>query len=87
MWQHCQAAKISLEPVYGCLRNQGRVGRGRRVTTELGAGHRAGLVYGDGDSHMFVFTGVGWYHGIMGRRFPEVAEIQKMSPSTTGRCK
>ena len=36
---------------------------------------------------MFVFTGVGWFHGIMGRRFPEVAEIQKMSPSTTGRCK
>ena len=61
MWQHCQAAKISLEPVYGCLRNQGRVGRGRRVTTELGAGHWAGLVYGD--SHMFVFTGVGWYEG------------------------
>ena len=28
------------------------------------------------------------YHGIMGRRFPDggVAEIQKMSPPTTGSC-
>ena len=32
--------------------------------------------------------GVGVTHGIMGRRFPDggFAEIQKMSPSTTGRC-
>ena len=32
---------------------------------------------------------LGFGHGIMGRRFPEmgVAEIQKMSPLTTGRCK
>ena len=31
---------------------------------------------------------LGLSHGIMGRRFPDgrVAEIQKMSPSTTGRC-